>query len=193
MTVDTSGDSLSGVPANSQVLVVPHWTLATIYPATDANVTFTPTAVIGTYKTQILPNFAFTGSNLPASPTYFFDGNTSKWRRVGDGGADFGDDVIAPNNYFVVRNANGAPTLPLNSVGSVLTKKFATPLATSNSQLKDNAAAMIRPVDVALSATGLSPTDGSFVASTNHRTARKMTRGLRSEISSSFSIIRRWR
>ena len=176
LTVDTSVDSLSGVPANSQVLVVPHWTLATIYPATDANVTFTPTAVIGTYKTQILPNFAFAGSNLPASPTYFFDGSTSKWRRVGDGGADFGDDVIAPNSYFVVRNANGAPTLPLNSVGSVLTKKFATPLATSASQLKDNAAAMIRPVDVALSATGLSPTDGSFVASTTSNSSKNDSR-----------------
>ncbi len=165
LTVDTSVDSLSGVPANSQVLVIPHWTLATVYPATDANVTFTPTAVIGTYKTQILPNFVFAGSNLPVSPTYFFDGNTSKWRRVGDGGADFGDDVIAPNSYFVVRNDNGAPTLPLNSVGSVLTKKFATPLATAALQVKDNAAAMIRPVDVTLLASGLTPTDGSFVAS----------------------------
>jgi uncharacterized protein (TIGR02597 family) len=176
LTVDTSSDNLAGVPANAQVLVIPHWTLATIYPAADANVSFTPTAVIGTYKTQILPNFAFTGSNLPATPTYFFDGNTSKWRRVGDGGADFGDDVITPNSYFVVRNANGAPTLPLNSVGSVLTKKFATPLATSASQLKDNAAAMIRPVDVALSATGLSPTDGSFVASTTSNSTKNDSR-----------------
>jgi uncharacterized protein (TIGR02597 family) len=176
LTVDTSADSLSGAPANSQVLVIPHWTLATIYPATDANVTFTPTAVIGTYKTQILPNFVFAGSNLPASPTYFFDGNTSKWRRVGDGGADFGDDVIAPNSYFVVRNINGAPTLPLNSVGAVLTKKFATPLATSATQLTDNAAAMIRPVDVTLLTSGLTPTDGSFVASTVANSIRNQSR-----------------
>jgi uncharacterized protein (TIGR02597 family) len=176
LTVDTSTDNLTGIPANAQVLVIPHWTLATIYPATDANVSFTPTAVIGTYKTQILPNFAFTGSNLPAGLTYYFDGNTSKWRRVGDGGADFGDDVVAPNSYFVVRNDNGAPTLPLNSVGSVLTKKFATPLATSVSLLKDNAAAMIRPVDVALTATGLTPTDGSFVASTTVNSSKNESR-----------------
>ena len=177
LTVDTSTDNLSSIPADAQVLVIPHWTLATIYPASDANISFTPTASVPTYKTEILPNFAFAGSNLPTLPTYYFDGSTSKWRRVGDGGADYGDDVIAPNSYFVVRNANGAPTLPLTNVGSVLTKKFATPLVTTAvAQPKDNAAAMIRPVDVALNATGLSPTDGSFVASTLSSSTRNDSR-----------------
>ena len=166
LTVDTSTDNLSSIPVNAQVLVIPHWTLATVYPASDANISFTPTASIPTYKTQILPNFAFSGSNLPVLPTYYFDGSSLKWRRVNDAGADYGDDVIAPNSYFVVRNANSAPTLPLTNVGSVLTKKFATPLvSTTSSQPKDNAAAMIRPVDVSLNASGLNPADGSFVAS----------------------------
>jgi uncharacterized protein (TIGR02597 family) len=170
ITVDTSTDNLTGVAANTQILVIPHWTLATIFPATDANVSFTPTTSSATYKTQIIPNYAFTGSNLPAPTVYFFsnnvDGTTSNvgWRVVGNNTADHSDDVLTPNSYFVVRNLNSAPTLPFNSVGSVLTKKFATPLVTSASQVKDNAAAMIRPVDVALNATGLSPADGSFVA-----------------------------
>jgi uncharacterized protein (TIGR02597 family) len=172
LTVDTSADNLGSIPANTQVLVIPHWTLATVFPASDAAVSFTPTTSSATYKTQILPNFTFPGSNLPAGPAYFFssnvDGTTSNtgWRMVGDNTTDHGDDVITPNSYFVVRNNNNAPTLPFNSVGSVLTKKFATLLTSSSSQIKDNAAAMIRPVDVALTATGLSPADGSFVATT---------------------------
>jgi uncharacterized protein (TIGR02597 family) len=176
LTVDTSTHSLTGVPANAQVLVIPHWTLATIFPAADANVSFTPTTSVPTYKTQILPNYVFAGSNLPASPTYYFDGNTSKWRRVGDNGQDYGDDVVNPNSYFVVRNANSAPTLPFNPAGSVLMKKFATPLVSSSSSTKDNAAAMIRPVDVTLSNCGLNPADGSFVATPAPRTIQNVPR-----------------
>ena len=163
LTVDTTLENLSNITANTQILVIPHWTLATVFPPTDAGISFTPTTSVPNYKTQILPNFAFTGSNLPVSPTYYFD---NAWRRVGDAATDYGDDVIPPNSYFVVRNANGAPTLPFTPVGSVLTKKFATPLvSTTGLQPKDNPAAMIRPVDVTLNASGLSPANGSFVAS----------------------------
>jgi uncharacterized protein (TIGR02597 family) len=162
---------LSGITANTQVLVIPYWTPATVFPATDANVSFTATTSTASYKTQILvPNKAAAGTNLPYLPAYFFsnnvDGTSSNvgWRVVDNNTTDRGDDVLLPDNYFVVRNVNSAPTLPLTSVGSVLTKKLAVPLVTSASQLQDNAVAMIRPVDVTLSATGLSPADGSFVA-----------------------------
>ncbi len=167
LSVDTTMDNLSGVLLNTQILVIPHWTLARVFPATDAGISFTPTTSVPNYKTQILPNFAFTNSNLPVSPTYYFD---TAWRRAGDASTDYGDDVIAPNSYFVVRNANGAATLPFATVGSVLMKKFATPLvSTTGFQPKDNPAAMIRPVDVTLNASGLSPADGSFVASSSSK------------------------
>ncbi len=31
-TVDTTNDSLTGVPANAQVVIIPYWTLATVFP-----------------------------------------------------------------------------------------------------------------------------------------------------------------
>ena len=46
----------------------------------------------------------------------------------------------------------------------MLTKKLAVPLVTSASQKQDNAVSMLRPVDVALNDSGLTPSDGSFVA-----------------------------
>ena len=95
------------------------------------------------------PIRATAGINLPYLPAYFFsnnvDGSTSGWRVVGNNTTDRGDDILLPENYFVIRNANGAPTLPLTSVGSVLTKKFAMGLVTSATQAQDNAVAMIRP------------------------------------------------
>jgi uncharacterized protein (TIGR02597 family) len=172
----TTANNLTGITANTQVLVIPYWTPATVFPASDVNISFTATTSTASYKTQILvPNAAAAGVNLPYLPAYFFsnnvDGTSSNvgWRVVGNNTTDRGDDVLAPENYFVIRNANGAPTLPLTSVGSVLTKKFAVGLITSATQAQDNPVAMVRPVDVTLNSTGLGPADGSFVATQSPR------------------------
>ena len=173
LTVDTTQDNLTGIPSNGtvQLLVIPYWTPATLFPASDANVSFTPTTSSASYKTQLLiPNYAAAGINQGYSPIYFFsnnvDGTTNNvgWRVVGNNITDHGDDPLLPDGYMVVRHQNGAPTLPLVSVGAVLTKKVAVPLVTSASQKQDNSVSMIRPVDVALTDTGLTPADGSFVA-----------------------------
>jgi uncharacterized protein (TIGR02597 family) len=178
LTVTTTvANNLAGITANTQVLVIPYWTPVTVFPASDANISFTPTGSVPTYKTQILvPNTSASGIDLPFLPAYYFDGTALKWRVVGDATPDRGDDILVPENYFVIRNANSAPTLPLTSVGSVLTKKFAVGLVTSGTQAQDNAVAMIRPVDVTFNATGLTPADGSFVATQTPRNIVNMKR-----------------
>ncbi len=172
LTVTTTPDNdLTGIVANTQIIVIPYLTPATLFPAGDLNVTFTATTSTATYKTQLLiPDYAASGINLPYSPIYFYsnnvDGTTNNvgWRAVGNNTTDRGDDPLLPDGYMVVRHQNGEPTLPLTSLGAVLTKKLAVPLATSASHAQDNAVSMIRPVDVSLRNTGLTPSDGSFVA-----------------------------
>jgi uncharacterized protein (TIGR02597 family) len=160
LTVVTGSDNLSGIPANTQVEVIPYWTPATIFPATDADVSFTPTAWPPTYQTLLrVPNYSASGINLPYSAEYYF--NNGAWQRVS--GGDGSDDPLLPDGYFVVRNNNGAPTLPLTNIGSVLLKKLAVAL-TATSQQQDNPVSIVRPVNVALDATGLGPGDNSFGA-----------------------------
>ena len=168
----TAANDLTGISADTQFLVIPYWTPATVFPASDVNVSFTATTSSASYKTQILvPDRSAAGINLPYLPAYFFSNNVDGtsanigWRVVGDNTTDRGDDILSPENYFVIRNANGAPTLPFSGIGSVLTKKFVIGLVTSATQAQDNAVTMVRPVDVTLNASGLSPADGSFVAS----------------------------
>ncbi len=166
LTVDLGQDTLSGIPANAQVSVIPNWSLNTVFPANDASVSFTPTISTAQYKTQVrVPDVSATGINLPYT-TYFYSDNAAPgqvgWRLVGDNTTDRGDDPLLPDSHFVVRNLNGAPTLPLVSLGGVLTKKLAVPLVTSNSGQQDNPAGLVRPLDVPLNATGLNLTDGSF-------------------------------
>jgi uncharacterized protein (TIGR02597 family) len=179
LTVNATGDNLTGITANTQVLLIPYWTPATVFPASDANTSFTPTTSSAAYQTQILvPNYSASGINLPYLPAYFFsnnvDGTSSNvgWRIAGDNTTDHGDDPLLPDGYFVVRNLNGAPTLPLKSIGAVLTRKLAVPLGTSSTHAQDNAVSMIRPVDVALNATGLTQIDSSFATTPPFATSR---------------------
>ena len=176
LTLDTAQEDLSGIAANAQVVVIPYWTLSTVFPTTDQDKSFTPTTSTRSFKTQILiPNYNATGVNQAYSTVYFFSNNVNGsssnvgWRVVGDNTTDRGDDVLLPDGYLVVRNSGGAPTLPLASAGAVLMKKFSIPLATAATHQQDNAVAMPRPVDVTLNQTGLSPADGSFVATTSTR------------------------
>lgn len=139
--------------------MIPNWTPATVFPAADAGVSFTATTAPPTYTTLIrVPDVSASGTNLPYTEYYFSSGS---WRRVvGNAVAD--DDTLLPDSHFVVRNINGAPTLPLVNLGGVLLKKVTTPLVTSNSTQQDNPVGILRPLDVALNATGLKMSDGSF-------------------------------
>jgi len=165
LSLDTTFDNLTGIVASTQVTIIPYWTVATIFPASDAGISFTPTSSPPTYQTLLrFPSYSTPGINQPYAAEYYF--NNGAWRLVSDGfnnPPDHGDDPLLPAGYFVVRNANTAPTLPLRALGSVLMKKVAVPLFTSHTGKQDNAVAMIRPVDISLDATGLAPIDNSFV------------------------------
>jgi uncharacterized protein (TIGR02597 family) len=154
LTLDTTNDDLTGIPANAQVSVIPFWTPATIFPASDANVSFTPTTSPPAYKTLLrVPDYSAGGTNLPYSAEYYFDNGA--WQRVSPAGVG-NDDPLQPDGYFVVRTSNGAPTLPITNLGAVLLKKISAPLATAPSPGQDNPLGIIRPVNVSLNASGLS-------------------------------------
>ena len=162
LTLDTTADNLTGVTANTKITLVPYWTPATIFRAADADISFTPTASPPTYKTLIrVPDYSASGINIPFTAEYYF--SSGAWRRVSDG-LDHGDDALVPDGYIVIRNSNGAPTLPLTNIGAVVLNKIAPPLETLTSGAQDNPLGLVRPLDVALNATGLGPANGSFIA-----------------------------
>jgi uncharacterized protein (TIGR02597 family) len=162
LTLDPGQDDLAGIPANAKILIIPNWTLKSVFPVSDQNISFTPTTSTAAYKTQVrVPDVSAPGINVPYA-TYYFSDNA--WRLVGDEATDRGDDPLLPDSYFIVRNLNGAPTLPLVTKGSVLLDKISVPLMTSTGSQIDNPVGLLRPIDVPLNATGLNRTDGSFGA-----------------------------
>jgi uncharacterized protein (TIGR02597 family) len=140
LTVNTTLDNLSGITANTQIVLIPYWNPGTVFPPSDANISFTPTTSSGAYKTQLrIPDYSAAGINFPYAPVYFFsnnvDGTSSNvgWWAVGNNTTDRGDDPLLPEGHFVMRNINGAPTLPMTALGAVLLKKLTVPLMTSTS------------------------------------------------------------
>ena len=160
LTVTTTAfDDGSGIPASTQIEIIPYWTPATIFPATDAGISFTVTTNPPSYQTLIrVPDYSAAGTDFRYAAEYYF--NSGAWQRVS--GGDGSDDPLLPDGYFVVRNSSAAPTLPLTNVGSVLLKKLSVYLATSTNQAQNNPVSMVRPINVALDATGLNLGNGSF-------------------------------
>ena len=156
-TTTTPPDDVSGIPVSTQITIIPNWTPATVFPAADANVSFTPTTSPPAYQTLIrVPNYSGISPAYPAE--YYF--NSGAWQRVSPAGVG-DDDSLLPDGYFVVRNANGATTLPLTNLGAVLLKKISAPLLTAASPGQDNPLGIVRPLDVALNATGLGAAFGT--------------------------------
>lgn len=172
VTLNLNGDSISSIASGTPISLIPYWTLNTVFPASDENVSFTPSSSPISLKTQILiPDYQSSGINLAANKSYYFitSGTNVGWRLAGDSPlVDHGDDVLVPDGYIIVRNKNSAPASTLTEIGSVLTKKISIPLASQSTSKQDNFVSIVRPVDVALSNTGLDPALNNFVASANN-------------------------
>lgn len=162
ITVDLEGEDISSVQAGTQIVVTPYPTLGSVFPASDASVSFVPSASAVVRQTQILiPNYAGSGINLSAAATYYFLNNA--WRKVGRASTEnYNDDPFINSGYFIVRNAGTATQL--TPVGSVLMKKASVPLVTRAGGPQDNFVSVVRPVDVKLNDLGLI-SSGAFASS----------------------------
>lgn len=162
LTLDLAGDTLSGLTSSDSVSVIPYWTLGTLFPASDAGVSFTASPSVASIRTAILtPDLQTAGINLATTKSYFF--YNSAWRQTGQSLAiSKNDDILIPDTYFIVRNGANAGTF--TQAGSVVLKKSVVPLLTQASTKQDNAVALTRPVPVSLNDSGLI-SSGAFVAS----------------------------
>jgi uncharacterized protein (TIGR02597 family) len=174
LTLNTGGDDVSGVAASTQILVIPYHTLNSLFPASDANVSFVPSTNfgIGRRTTVLIPPYSATGINQAPVMTYANIGG--KWVLSPDTTTDHGDDALPNAGYIIVRNTANAGSTTLTTLGSVLTKKATIPLFTKTNTAQDNYVSLMRPVDVALNDLGLANTP-AFVSSTNFGIGRKDT------------------
>lgn len=166
-------DGLS--PSNSSITSVdvrPFWTLNTLFPQSDANVSFVPSTSTTTAgrRTQILlPDNLTTGLNKTLSKVYFYNTNVSDWVLTTSTSTKAGDTVVEPGTYVIMRNTGGTPpTLNVTTTGSVLTDSLGIYVATATNKINDNYISLPRASDYKLSEMGF--TDSNFTQSTSKTT-----------------------
>lgn len=168
ITLVDNGLAPTGLEAGTQFKVVEYWTLGSLFPATSANVSFTPSAnaLALTRRTQInFPNVSGTGTNRASIATYFFSG--TYWRSTAAAGVDANNTAILPDSYITVRNpTTAADGLKLTVTGSVNLDPISIPLDSIAGAPNDNFVSMSRPVDVKLVDLGLI-SSGAFTPSTS--------------------------
>jgi len=162
VTVNLNGDDVSAITADTEMKIIPYWTLGTVF-ASGEGVNATTGS---TEATQILlPNNTGTGTNLGTSATYFYSSTTSTWLLDGDSTQATQDDVVLyPDTYFIVRNKVSTAT-SITATGSVVTNQLMLALTTQTAGRQDNAVAITRPVAVTLKESGL-VSSGAFTKTT---------------------------
>jgi len=178
-TITINLDGLTvGTSDVTAIEVRPCWTLNTLFPPSDANVSFTPSLGVnsGTRRTTILiPDYSTNkGVNRSASATYFYNTNASvqDWVTTAATGVKAGDKAILPGEYVIHRNSGGTPVdLAFTHAGNVLAKPLTYYVDTSATGQNDNYLALPRPTDYTLAELGL--TDAGFVQSTGKNTGTR--------------------
>ena len=169
ITVNLDGLTVA-TPDITAIEVRPCWTLNTLFPAADANTSFTPSASSspGARRTTInLPNLTGTGVNRAASATYFFNNaaGVQDWVSTAATSIKAGDTAILPGAYLVLRNTGGTPVnLSLTQTGTVFARPLSYYLGTA-ATANDNYLALPRPTDYTLAELGID--NNAFLASTS--------------------------
>jgi uncharacterized protein (TIGR02597 family) len=173
LVVQTDGLAPSSADVTA-IEVRPYWTIGSLFPASDAGVSFvasTSTTTAGRRTQILIPDNINVGVNRSPSKILFFNPTLQDWVASTATNVRAGDtSIVPPNTYVILRNTGGTPpTLNHTVTGSVNTKSAAVYLATRNTGANDNYCTISRPADTKLSEMGF--IDSSFVQSTSKTTA----------------------
>lgn len=154
--VDPAGLDLGSVVAGDQLELAPYWTLGTLYPASQAGVSFIASTSSLVRQTELyFYDAAGVGTNRSPSATYYFFNGA--WRKVGSPATTSCDKVvIAPDAYFLQRNKAASTTL--TAVGRVQPGRLATLLEARSGGAQDNFVAVPYPLGLTLRQLGLAGT-----------------------------------
>jgi uncharacterized protein (TIGR02597 family) len=175
ITVDLAGDSLNGALAlgagGTPLQVIPYDTLGTVFP-NGQGVTASTSHLLGARQTTILvPDQQNVGQNLVIGSSYYFYSGAAApgtgWRKAGVTDALANDEVIYPDNFFIIRTKAGQAS-SLTMLGGVQMCTLCAPLSTRAANTdQDNPVALPVASNLTLKQTNLFES-GAFAPSTGH-------------------------
>jgi len=165
ITAEFESDILNSLSAGDQLSIFPYWTLGTLFPSSDAGLSFiasTNNLNSGRRTEVIMPDVSSTGINKAPEGIYFFNSN---WRRVGNVGVNANDTIILPDSFLTIRGNNYASNTELVMTGSVISK-FVVPLIAGTVKT-DNPVGIPIPARMTFGQLNLVQS-GAFTQSTNN-------------------------
>jgi hypothetical protein len=143
LTIDLNGENGSGFAEGDTFMVVGYWTLDTLFPPVTQT------------------TFHKSSGNLEV---YFL--TDSGWKKSAAGFPAAGNTILEPGLPFIIRHPDQVAATDFEPDGRVLRGTDSIWLEQTAADKQDNTVAVQRPVDVALSDSGLGET--AFASSTSH-------------------------
>lgn len=169
VTTEFETDILALIQPGDRIAIRPYWTFGSLLPASDAGASYVASTsnFPGGRRTEVLtPNIQSTGINRSAGATYFFN---EFWRKVGAVSADQSDTALLPDSYLTVRGNNYTADTSVLVSGEIPPAVQIVSLRTTPGFQNDNPVGLALPVDITLSALGLTgdgrpfkPSAGNF-------------------------------
>jgi len=146
----------------------PYWSLSTLFPKSQANISFIPTTDPSSLMTKVVLNPSIiVGPQLPqsAGKSYYYSASLASWVAVDNPTVPAGDTVIPPGGYLYFQNT-GTVSFPLRVFisGSVLTEPFKFHLYSSKKAATASTFALPRNTPYSIEDIGLN--DTNFAQST---------------------------
>jgi uncharacterized protein (TIGR02597 family) len=167
LTLNLGSETLEGVSYNDRFLVVPYWTLGSVFENGSG---IHPSTSTITHRTEVLiPNSAGSGINLSPGALYYYYTNTTAgaaaWRLFGSPSTNRNDDILPQNVYMIIRHKVATNTT-FTSLGRVILTRIITPLTVNSTNKQDIPLALPRATPVSLDGSGLIAS-GAFVPSSS--------------------------
>ena len=142
--------ALQDASAGDPVMIIPHWTLASLLPpATQPTAHLSEGSLLTQRGTEVL-FFDRDSEGIQLAPNRKFFVTTAGWFEAADGTPEAGDVLVPPGLMLVIRHPEGAPSTVFVARQQVFTGPLVQPIRRSESQALDNALAAPRPIPVRL-------------------------------------------
>lgn len=154
--VTAAAAELAGLGTDSQLSILPGWTLDALFPPATQTTFHASTGNLASTRGSELLLFDLNtvGSNLAPSRTFFVTG--TQWIEAGPF-TEAGDEVIAPGQAFIVRHPSGVAATAFVAAQQVYGEAVAVSLPVSTTTARDTMLALPRPVPATLEDLDLSP------------------------------------
>ncbi len=150
VVIDTGSATLAGLAAGDSLMVIPHWTLNTLFPQATQTALHESTGALPSQRQTELHFFDVSskGIELSADSVYFV--TSTGWKQVEKGYPSANDVVIPPGSAMIVRHPAGAASTEFHAYSHVLQSDFALSLEADALVTMDRTVSLARPVPVTL-------------------------------------------